>query len=150
MIQGSLFIVMRWLHIGSAALIIGGLTLIALSAGPVKALTSSDETAGVIQRIEARYRWVLLAAVLGLIISGVYQWVIFGQSYQAVGAVALTVLSIKILLAVTLFALLWAFQVDSMVAPGARAWRLINLTLAVLVLMLASVVRYLRLKHVGM
>ncbi len=145
MVHASLFLLMRWLHIGSAALIIGGLALIVLSASPIRALTRNDQLDAVIKRIEARYRWVLAAAVLGLVISGIYQWVVFGQAYQDLGTAVLIVLSVKILLATAFFALLWAFQVDSMVGDQARAWRWMNLTLAVLVLMLAGAVRYLRL-----
>ncbi len=133
------------MHIGSASLIIGGLALIVLSASPIRALTRSEQLDAVIKRIETRYRWVLAAAVLGLVISGIYQWVIFGPAYQERGTLVLIVLSVKILLAVLFFALMWAFQVESMVDDQARAWRWMNLALAVLVLMLAGTVRYLRL-----
>ena len=149
MVYAIFFVLMRWIHVGSAALIIGGLALIVLSAGPVKALTRNDELDNTIKRIESRYRWVLLAAVIGLVISGVYQWVVFGQSYQEDGALILIVLSLKVLIATVFFALVWAFQVDSMVGDDARAWRIVNLTLVVLVLMLAGVVRYLRLEAIS-
>lgn len=150
MIQGLFFVLMRWLHLGSMAMLVGGLSLVVLSAGPAKALLRNEASAAVVRRIEARYRWVLMAAVFGLLVSGVYQWVIFGQAYQERGAAVLVVLSVKVLLATAVFALLWAFQVDSMVDDKARAWRWVNLSLAVLVLMLAGVVRFLRLGHVGM
>ncbi len=150
MAYGIFFVLMRWLHVGSAALVVGGLALIVLSAGPVRCLIDNNEAAAVIRRIELRYRWVLAAAVLGLIISGVFQWVIFGQAYQGLGAKALGLLSVKILFATALFALLWAFQVESMVHPKARTWRLVNLSLAVLVVMLAGVLRYMRLGDIGL
>lgn len=150
MIEGFIFVIMRWLHIGSMALIVGGLSMVVLGAGPAKALLRNEESAAVVRKIEARYRWVLMAAVFGLVISGIYQWVIFGRAYQELGTMVLVVLSVKVLLATAVFALLWAFQVDSMVDDKARAWRLVNLSLAVLVLMLAGVVRYLRLGHIGM
>lgn len=145
MVYAFIFMLMRWLHVGSAALIIGGLALIVLSASPIRALTRNEQLDAVIKQIEARYRWVLAAAVLGLVVSGIYQWIVFGQAYQELGAVVLIVLSVKILLAVMFFALVWAFQVDSMVGDQARAWRWVSLTLAVLVLMLAGAVRYIRL-----
>jgi uncharacterized membrane protein len=150
MAYGTVFILMRWVHIGSAALVVGGLALIVLSAGPTRALIENDGAAAVIHRIESRFRWVLAVAVFGLTVSGVFQWVVFGQIYQQVGALALGLLSVKVLLATALFAMLWAFAVDSMVGPKARAWRLTNLTLAVGVVMLAGVLRYLRLKHMGL
>lgn len=145
MIHAFIFLLMRWMHIGSASLIIGGLALIVLSASPIRALTGSEQLDSVIKRVETRYRRVLAAAMLGLVISGIYQWMIFGQAYQELGTMVLILLSVKILLAVLFFALMWAFQVDSMVGDQARAWRWMNLTLAVLVLMLAGAVRYLRL-----
>lgn len=150
MIEGLIFVLMRWLHLGSMAMIVGGLSLVVLSAGPAKALLRDEASAAVVRKIEARYRWVLMAAVFGLVISGIYQWVIFGRAYQELGTLILVVLSIKVLIATAVFALLWAFQVDSMIDDKARVWRWLNLSLAVLVLMLAGVVRYLRLGHVGM
>ncbi len=145
MAYGIVFILMRWVHIGSAALLVGGMALIVLSAGPARTLMDHTEAVSVFKKIEARFRWVLAAAVLGLIVSGVYQWVVFGQDYQQIGGLALSLLSVKVLLATMLFALLWAFQVDSMLHPKAKLWRLINLSLAVLVVMLAGVLRYIRL-----
>ncbi len=56
----------------------------------------------------------------------------------------------KIMLATAFFALLWAFQVDSMVDRQARTWRWVSFLLALLVLMLGGVVRYLRLEHMGL
>jgi len=145
MAYGIFFILMRWVHIGSAALLVGGMALIVLSAGPARSLMDNQDARGVLQTIEFRFRWVLAAAVLGLIISGVYQWVVFGQDYQQVGALALSLLSVKVLFATMLFALLWAFQVDSMLHPKAKLWRWMNLSLAVLVVMLAGALRYIRL-----
>jgi uncharacterized membrane protein len=150
MIEGFIFVLMRWLHLGSMAMLVGGLSLVVLSAGSAKTLLRDETAAAVVRKIEARYRLVLMAAVFGLVISGVYQWVIFSQAYQELGTTVLVVLSIKVLIATAVFALLWAFQVDSMVGDKARVWRWVNLSLAVLVLMLAGVVRYLRLGHVGM
>lgn len=150
MIEGFIFVLMRWLHLGSMAVVVGGLTLVVLSAGPAKSLLGDEASASVVRKIEARYRWALMVAVFGLVISGVYQWVIFGQAYQGQGTAILVVLSIKVLVATAVFALLWAFQVDSMIDDKARVWRWLNLSLAVLVLMLAGVVRYLRLRHMGM
>lgn len=145
MAYGFFFVLMRWVHVGSAALLLGGMAMIVLSAGPVRPLLDHAEARAVIKKIETRFRWLLALAVLGLIISGVYQWVIFGQVYQEIGAVSLILLSIKVLLATALFAMLWAFQVESMVDPKARLWRVANLSLAVSVVLLAGVLRYIRL-----
>ena len=106
MVYGIFFVLMRWIHIGSAAMVLGGLAMVVFSAGPAHGLMDDPSAAAVIRRIESRYRWVLAAAVVGLIISGVYQWVVFGQAYQGIGAVALGLLSVKVLLATALFALL--------------------------------------------
>jgi len=145
MAYGIFFVLMRWVHIGSAALLVGGMALIVLSAGPARSLMGNTDAVSVLKKIEFRFRWVLAAAALGLTVSGVYQWVVFGQVYQEMGALALSLLSVKVLLATMLFALLWAFQVDSMLHPKAKLWRWMNLSLAVLVVMLAGVLRYIRL-----
>ncbi len=148
MVYGIFFVLMRWIHIGSAALLVGGMALIVISAGPVRSLIDNADAVLVIRKIEIRFRWAMAAAVLGLIISGVFQWVIFGQAYQELGGLALGVLSVKVLLATMLFALLWAFQVESMVHPTARLWRIMNLSLAVAIVLLAGVLRYMRLGDV--
>ncbi len=150
MAYGIIFVILRWIHIGSAALIVGGLALIVLSAGPVRSLMDNNDATAVIRKIELRFRFVLAVAVLGLVVSGVYQWVIFGQVYQELGMLGNGLLGVKVLFATALFALLWAFQVESMLHPSARAWRLMNLSLAILVVMLAGVLRYMRLGAIGM
>jgi len=150
MLYGVVFVLMRWLHIGSAALAVGGLAMIVLCAGPARGLFDRPDTAEVIRRVDSRMRWVFAVAVLGLLVSGVFQWVVFGQIYQEVGATAQVLLSIKVLLAVTFFVSLWAFGVESIAHPKARLWRLINLLLGVAVLLFAGVLRYVRLDHGGL
>jgi putative copper export protein len=147
MIYGVVFVLMRWLHIGSAAIAVGGLAMIVLCAGPARRLFDQPDMAEMIRRIDFRMRLVFALAVVGLLVSGVYQWVVLGQAYQEAGTVANVLLSIKVLLATAFFTSLWAFGVDSMAHPKAKRWRLINLHLAVAVLMLAGVLRYVRLHH---
>lgn len=150
MTQSLLFILMRWLHIGSMAVVMGGLVFILLSAGPARAWADRPEVALVIRKIEMRFRLALVISMFGLIISGVYQWVIFGQAYQEAGAIVLGLLAVKVLLAVSFFALVWAMHVELMVHPKARTWRIVNLSLVITVVMLAGVLRYLRLRHLGL
>jgi len=149
MAYGIVFVLMRWLHIGSAALAVGGLAMIVLCAGPARSLVEHPDAKGAVRRIDSRLRWVFALAVFGLLVSGVYQWVVFGQAYQEAGTAALVLLSIKVLLATTFFASLWAFGVESMAHPKAKPWRLVNLLLGVAVLLLAGVLRYVRLSHTG-
>ncbi len=148
MIQASFFLIMRWLHLASAAVIIGGLILFVISATPLRTLDRSEAVDKVINTIEKRYRWLLVASVMGLVVSGVFQWVTFGQAYQDNHAI-LAVLSVKVLVATALFALLWAFQVETMSGEEAKAWRWTNLALAVTVLLIAGGVRYMRLQVAG-
>lgn len=149
MTYGVVFVLMRWVHIGSAALAVGGLAVIVLCAGPAKALIESPDLTEAVRRIDSRMRWVFAFAIVGLVVSGVYQWVVFGQIYQEIGAGAQVLLSIKILLATAFFASIWAFGVESMAHPKATLWRLINLLLGVAVLLLAGVLRYVRLDYWG-
>ncbi len=150
MVYGTVFILMRLLHVGSAVMALGALALIVLCAGPARALIEQSEAVAVIRRIEKRIRLVLALSMLGLIVSGVYQWVIFGQAYQKMGPVALGLISVKIALAAAFFTFLWAMHVELMVHPKARGWRLTNLLLCIGVVMLAGVLRYVRLRHMGL
>ena len=148
MIQAIFFIVMRWIHLLSMTMIVGGITMFVLSATPLGKLERNETIDKVIAQIEKRYRLLMMISVLGLIVSGVYQWVAFGIIYHEHMAV-LVVLSFKVLVATTLFALLWGMHVDTMSGEKAKAWRWTNLSLAVTVLVLAGVVRYLRLQVTG-
>lgn len=148
MLYATFFLLMRWMHLASAAVIIGGITLIVLSADPLRLLERSEAIDSTIKRIEKRYRMLMMIAVLALLVSGVGQWIIFGQIYQAHTPI-LVVLSFKVLTATTLFALLFGLHVETMSGEDAKAWRWINLSLAVTVLMLAGIVRYMRLQVMG-
>ena len=123
--------------------------MIVLCAGPARALFENPDAKETIRRIDSRLRWVFAFAIIGLVVSGVYQWVVFGQAYQEAGTAAQVLLSIKVLLAVIFFVSFWAFGVESMAHPNAKRWRMVNLHLGVAVLLFAGVLRYVRLHYGG-
>ena len=148
MIHSIIFVFMRLMHIGSAILAVGALALIVVCAPVVRTLYETPENEPLIGRVDFRLRVLFAAATAGLLISGIYQWVIFGEAYRQAGALANIVLGTKVLIATGFFASLWAFGGESMAHPKVKVWRSVNLTMGVLVLILAAMVRYIRLDAV--
>jgi hypothetical protein len=62
-------IFMRWAHIASVALLIGGIAYARAVAVPV--LTGNDRFT-IFERLAARYRPVVYAAIAGIVVSGLY------------------------------------------------------------------------------
>lgn len=62
---------MRWAHIASAAILVGGLVYARFVAAPVVGSTP-EERAEASARLNERFRWLVYAAIAGLVVSGVY------------------------------------------------------------------------------
>lgn len=62
-------VLMRWVHIGSTASLVGGVLYGAVVLWPSLPPEARAECAG---RAAARFRTIALAAILGLIVSGIY------------------------------------------------------------------------------
>lgn len=144
--NGLVPIVMRWLHVASAGTLVGLLVFVVLCAGPARAWLENPEDLERVRRIERRLRAVLVAAIGLLVVAGLYNWTISAGMYQRAGAAAQAVLGVKVVLAAILIALLWAQDVGLMAHARARGWRAVCLGLALTVVLLGAVVRYLRLR----
>jgi uncharacterized membrane protein len=93
-------VLVRWLHIASTALLIGGVAFARFIAVPALQAIPEPERAEVWDGIAWRFRAVVYPAIAGLIVSGIYNFLIHpGHSpfYHAL-------FGIKVLLAVHVFA----------------------------------------------
>ena len=69
----ALPVIMRWIHITSMATLIGGVLYARLVMFPAMAALPEDARAALAERAAARFRPSVLAAIAGLIISGLFR-----------------------------------------------------------------------------
>ncbi len=142
-----LLIVMRYLHIVSAIVAVGGVTFSAFCLRqPALALPEAqrDPLLGAVRRRFAKLQWL---AIAGLVLSGAYNWMLSAGTYKAMGPVGNALIGTKVLLALILFAVVWARGANLIRSDKAAA--MINVHLAAIIILLAAVLRYYRLAHVG-
>ena len=95
-----LTVIMRWLHIASMATLVGGILYARLVMVPASSELAPDAAAAFEDRVAAHYRPLVRIAILCLIISGFYRFLITPGHrllYQ-------TLFGIKMLLALHVFA----------------------------------------------
>ncbi len=94
-------ILMRWAHIVSAVVLVGGITYARVVAFPALAKTGEDDGAlPLFERLTLRYRPMVIAAIVGLVISGLYNFL----TRRGHTPYFYTWFGIKILLALHVFA----------------------------------------------
>jgi uncharacterized membrane protein len=65
-------VIVRWIHIASMATLIGGILFARLALAPSAATLSADSRESLMNEVAARFRPLVYAAVLGLILSGTF------------------------------------------------------------------------------
>jgi len=65
-------VLLRWAHIASAALLVGGLVYARMVATPAFTPLPDDERREVWERLSLRFRPMVYAAIAGLVVSGFY------------------------------------------------------------------------------
>ena len=68
-----LTVIMRWIHISSMATLVGGIIYARLVMAPALASLSADSGNALANKAAAGYRPLVTAAMIGLVISGVYR-----------------------------------------------------------------------------
>jgi putative copper export protein len=134
-------ILMRWAHIVSAAVLIGGLVYARLVVAPVLG-ESPEEKAEASQSLAARFRPLVLAAIAGLIVSGLYNFLMHRGHTPYYHAW----FGVKILLALHVFAASWLGVRSSRAPDQEEAKRLRRMSGAILSgLAVILIAAYLRL-----
>ena len=139
-------IVMRYVHIVSAILLVGGTAFIAMVMRPCLLRVEDGVRASVQKLTLDRFIRIVWIGITGLVISGVYNWITFAATYRELGPAGHSLIGMKVLLAMILFALVWANRIG-LVKLTQRAYLMINLHLAAMVILIAVILRYLRLAH---
>ena len=96
-----LFVIMRWLHFASLATLIGGILYGRLVMAPLSAALAPDEREALGDRAAMAFRPMVLAAICGFVVSGVYN-ILTNPGHRPIYQV---LLGIKLLLAAHAFAL---------------------------------------------
>ena len=137
-------VVMRVVHIGSAIGLLGG-TLFMLAALLPASGALDEEPRGSIRDL-ARRRFYRIAhpAILLLLISGGYNFAIQLDAYAEAGPITHGLLGIKIILALIIFAIVFA-QTFGMLRERPGRWLAVNVSLGLLIIILAAIVRHVRL-----
>ena len=135
---------MRYLHIVSAVLAVGGMCCVPLCVRPAVRLLDDDLRESVLKIVSTRFHRILGLCIAGLLISGVYNWVQNAAVYKAMGPKGNALIGTKVLLALVMFVVA-GLGVGGMVKPKAAG--MINIHLAAVVLLLAAVLRYYRLEY---
>ncbi|MGA2144840.1 MAG: hypothetical protein ABSH49_07750 [Bryobacteraceae bacterium] len=91
---------MRWLHLASFAALIGGMSYASAVLAPAAARLDVEAGTALAERVAARFRWIVLVAVAGLLLSGVYN-ILANAGHSTRYKV---VLAIKLLLVAHIFA----------------------------------------------
>jgi uncharacterized membrane protein len=67
-------VLLRWLHITSAAVLVGGVVYARAAAVPALEQLPEDERAGAWTRLRSRFRPLVYIAIAGLLLSGLYNY----------------------------------------------------------------------------
>jgi uncharacterized membrane protein len=95
----ALFVLVRWMHIASVAMLVGGLLFARLVMSPALAGAAPERSGAVMERAAARFRPLVLAAMALLTASGVFN-ILTTPGHRPVYHI---VLGIKLLLVLHVF-----------------------------------------------
>jgi uncharacterized membrane protein len=141
-------IVMRFIHIVSAIVLVGGNAYIATVMLSSLRLVEDSLRNSILKLAADRFTRIVWIGIAGLVVSGAYNWVLLAPMYKAMGPVGNALIGSKVLLALILFLLVWANRVG-LTKLSVRAYLILNLHLAAAVIVVAVVLRTLRLAHGG-
>lgn len=139
-------IAMRYVHIVAAIFAVGGMAFTALCLVPATRLLEDGVARTVTEVAARRFQRVLWISIAALVGSGVYNWILAAEDYRQLGAVGQALIGTKVLLAVILFAVAWGGTVGR-VRP--RVVQMVNLHLAAVIILLAAILRHLRLESLS-
>ncbi|MBI1371899.1 MAG: hypothetical protein GC159_03950 [Phycisphaera sp.] len=141
----TLDIVVRLLHILAAIGLLGGVLFMVVGLLPASKLVEDDEArASLLLTAKKKYYKVSHLAIVLLLATGVMQWMHNHDAYEAGNKKLIAaLLGTKVLLALIAFSI--AFADTFKVIKGPK-WAKINIVLGVTIVILAAVVRHLRLE----
>ncbi len=148
-----MLVVMRYIHLVSVICTVGGLAFISFCLRPGLRVVEEGFRQAMLRTIDHAFQRVLLVGIVGLIVSGVYNWVSFAPTYRVltwhVAGLTLPLgqmlIGTKVLLALVIFAV--AFGRAFGFLKDARFWHTFMLHLAATVILLAVILHQVRMEH---
>lgn len=144
-------LVSRWLHILSAIAAVGGSIFMRLALLPAVGVLADDARRALHEAVRSRWSKVVMAAILFLLLSGVYNLIAIerNKTYpEADSALYHALLGIKLILALVIFfiasALVGRSEGLAKIRQNARFWLTLNVVLAVILVLLSGLMRVAR------
>jgi uncharacterized membrane protein len=140
-------ILMRYVHISSAILAVGGMAYILVCLWPSMRLVDDTFRAAILELTGRRFSRLLHVAIAGMLISGIYNWIRLAGVYLDMGPIGNALIGTKVLVAMIMFVIAWGRALKLIKGGRPRMWLMINLHLGAVVILLGAVLRYYRLDH---
>ena len=140
-------IAMRYVHVVSVIAAVGGILFAMVCVKPALKHLEDELRESVAATIRRRFSRVLLIAIVGLIVSGIYNWILLMPVYREMPKVTNALIGSKVLLAMIMFAVV--FMRSTNMIRSDKAAQMINIHLAAIIILLAVVLRYMRLTYLA-
>lgn len=139
-------VVMRILHVLSAVMLVGGLSFFLIGVGPAMRLLDDDLRGQILTLARRSFYKVTHAAISLLLITGAWNWYVNIEAYRAVANRGLLqgILGFKALLGIVIAVILFGEAFGVIKGKGTGATKVI-VALGVVVIILAAIVRHLRM-----
>jgi uncharacterized membrane protein len=142
-----LLVAMRYIHILSAMILVGGLVFDLFCVKPALRVIDDSLRDSITAVIRKQFFRLQIIGIAGLLISGIFNWVISAATYRDMGAAGNALIGIKVLLALAVFAVV--FLRSTNMIKSDKAAKMINIHLVTIIVLLAAILRYLRLAHLA-
>ena len=135
-------IIAQWVHVSAAVIGVGGMAFILFVLFPSAGVLSEEQRAGLLKAVLGRFRWVSWLVIILLLASGLYNvklvWLVPWGTYW-------TFLSIKIVLALAVFAIILCLTIPLGIFDGFRQrrkqWLYTAFGLAMIVILISAYLR---------
>jgi len=144
-----LVVAARYIHIVSAIFAVGGMAFMIICVSPAMRLVDDSFRESILRMVSKRFTIVQNVAVIALLLTGVYNWVLNNETYSAIKPWGQMLIGTKTLLALVLFGIVWARTFGLIKEGNPKRWLMINIHIAAVVILLASILRHLRLEHLA-
>jgi uncharacterized membrane protein len=144
-----LALVLRWLHLVAAVAAIGGTIFMRVALVPAAAGLPVDVHKTLAEAIRRRWAKVVMASILFLIVSGLWNFLIINASFKAAGLkippLYHPLFGVKFLLAIGIFyiasSLAGRSAATAKFRENAKTWLTVNMVLGILVICISGVLR---------
>lgn len=146
-----LVVVMRYLHIVSAMIAVGGMAFVLFCVSPASRLLEENLRQSFLKLMHDRFLKVLWVVIATLVITGAFSWYSLNEAYREIRPWGQALIGTKVLIAIVIFVIIWlrSMGIVGTTPKGAKRVLMINIHLAAIVILLASILRYLRMTEIG-